>query len=526
MQTPPRLTGRGQPGGPLALGLILSLLAAPAAALPPAPAAFCEIYSEAPACRAGTLSCDLCHTSPPARNPYGASLEAALDGLDLPSPLDEGSFLGALPEAAKAIEAEDSDGDGVPNGEEIYGGSPPGDGDVVPLYDACDEATAALASQAPKGWNVCGYDPVYVLKKLNLDFCGRSPALADVRAFEALVDEGGDWQAALDGALDACLKSPYWIGQDGALWSLANEKIVPAQAVKSGENAGGIPLGDYEDDYQLFAYTQSGDRDARELLTAQYFVQQDKAAPTQFEIFTRTPVEDFQARGFGGAQLVHPDQRAGMLTTRWFLVSNTMFTSVPRTSAAQAYRAYLGYNIAQMEGLHSVPGEPVDYDTKDVTRGECAVCHATLDPLTYPFSRYDGLGGGEGGGAQGALQGGGAGLINPDGTFNIPIATYTPDRLDRFTAVDGEKVADTPEAGLLLGQPVANLLEWAQVAANSDDFARRTVRDYWRLLMGADPTPAQSAEFDALWRAFKTDHDYRVERLLHALISTEAYGVP
>lgn len=37
-----------------------------------------------------------------------------------------------------------------------------------------------------------------------------------------------------------------------------------------------------------------------------------------------------------------------MLTTRWFLAKNTMVTPIPRTTAAQAYRAYLGYDIAKM----------------------------------------------------------------------------------------------------------------------------------------------------------------------------------
>jgi hypothetical protein len=85
---------------------------------------------------------------------------------------------------------------------------------------------------------------------------------------------------------------------------------------------------------------------------------------------------------------------------------------------------------------------------------------------------------------------------------------------------------NTPEAGYLLGQPVANLVEWGEVAANSDAFARATVLDYWKLLMGGAPRPDESAEFDALWRAFMTDHAYGVDRMLHHLITTEAYGVP
>ena len=33
-------------------------------------------------------------------------------------------------------------------------------------------------------------------------------------------------------------------------------------------------------------------------------------------------------------------------------------------------------------------------------------------------------------------------------------------------------------------------------------------------------------EFEALWSDFKGEHAYQVERMLHALIMTEAYGVP
>jgi hypothetical protein len=59
-------------------------------------------------------------------------------------------------------------------------------------------------------------------------------------------------------------------------------------------------------------------------------------------------------------------------------------------------------------------------------------------------------------------------------------------------------MADLPEAGVLFGQPVANLLEWAQVAANSDAFARATLLDYWKLLFGEAPRPEETAEFDQL----------------------------
>jgi len=210
-----------------------------------------------------------------------------------------------------------------------------------------------------------------------------------------------------------------------------------------------------------------------------------------------------------------------MLTTRWFLAKNTMFTPVPRTTAAQAYRAYLGYDIAKMEGLQPVAGEPVDYDRKGVTAEPCAVCHSTLDPLSYPFSRYDGIGGGDEEEISALdLE------INADGTVNGTFGNYASGRLERFVRQEGPQIVETPEAGLLFGQPVANLVEWAEVAANSEPFARKVVLDYWRLLVGEDPQPGDEAEFATLAQRLSSEHEYRVERMLADLIVTEAYGAP
>ncbi|MCA9525450.1 MAG: hypothetical protein KC549_04025, partial [Myxococcales bacterium] len=136
----------------------------------------------------------------------------------------------------------------------------------------------------------------------------------------------------------------------------------------------------------------------------------------------------------------------------------------------------------------------------------CARCHSTLDPLTYPFSRYEGIQGGT-------------------GSFRIPFR-YNSTRLNAFTETDGPLIADAPEEGRLFGRPVADLVEWARVAADSDAYARATVLDYWKLMMGESPRPEEQAEFDTLWHELMTTHEYRVERLLHALIETEAYGVP
>ena len=191
-----------------------------------------------------------------------------------------------------------------------------------------------------------------------------------------------------------------------------------------------------------------------------------------------------------------------MLTTQWFLGLNTMFSAMPRTTAAQAYRAYLGADISAGEGLRPVDGEPTDVDNKGVDAAGCAGCHSTLDPLTYPFSRYNGF-----------------------FAFN-----YAAERMNGFTRTDGPRVNQTPEHGILLGKPVKDLLEWGQVAANSDPFAKKVVLDYWKLLIGREPDvqAADQTEYAHLWRGLKSKeaYDYRVEKMLHALILTNAYGRP
>ncbi len=487
-------------------------------AKPVAPEAFCERYPDAPLCVSGATSCTTCHTTAPARNIYGVQLESELAPA-APRPLSDEDFLAGLDAALAAVEHLDADGDAADNLAELLAGSILTDPTSTPFGPNCDAAFSAVAASPDNRWNTCAYDPAHAFRKVSLDVCGRSATLDEVAAFDA----AADWQQALADALDRCLSTPYWRGVDGVLWSLANTKIRPSSSIKSGVDGGDIPLGDYYDDYNLFVYTQSEDRDAREVLTAQYFV--ERGADDVLTPFVRTPSADFAVRGFGSTQLVPEERRAGMLTTRWFLVANTMFTPIPRTTAAQAYRSYLGFDVAKLEGIVSVAGEPTDFDRKGVTDPTCAACHTTLDPLSYPFSRYDGLGGGEGAIGPAAAQGRDD-IVNADGSLNIDYANYVPDRLDRFITQEGAQIVETPEAGVILGTPVADLVEWAEVAANSDAFARATVLDYWRLFMGEDPRPDELEQLEQLVEGFRTVDGYQIERMLHALIRTEAYGVP
>ncbi|ACY17902.1 hypothetical protein Hoch_5418 [Haliangium ochraceum DSM 14365] len=482
------------------LGHLVALLALTAAssalAMPAAPALVCESYPSSALCTGQLPACTLCHTTPPVRNAFGAELEAALAPGES-RPLTAEAFAAALPDALAAVESGDTDDDGFTNLDELLVGTALDDADSKP------SAGDGLVCEDPKeswAFDVCDRDPAYTFAKVLRDTCGRSPTLAEIDELYAFADP---WQH-IHATLDTCVQSEYWQGKDGVLWQLAHRKIQPSASIKAGENAGVVPLADYFDDYNLFVYTQTGDRDARELLTAQYMVERSDSPSTSYQPYTRTVLQDVAARGTGVAQLVAPERRAGMITTRWFLMTKTMFTQVPRTSAAQAYRAYLGMDIAKLEGLKPVSAEPIDYDAKGVAQTECAGCHSTLDPLTYPFTRYEGLGAGNGA---------------------IP-ASYNPERMERFVSDATPDIGDTPEAGVVLGQEVSNLLEWAEVAANSDEFARATVLDYWKLLVGVEPGPSDNDRFTALWQAFTSTHDYRINRMLHELIETEAYSVP
>src|SRR5688572_33455927 len=121
----------------------------------------------------------------------------------------------------------------------------------------------------------------------------------------------------LEQKLAGCWDSAFWQGKDGVLWNLANAKVLPEASLKSGDDPGDIPIADYEDDYNLFVYINTGDRDVRELLTAKYHViREPDGALVPVE---RTPAENYLASDYDDddtAQLVPEERRAGMLTTR------------------------------------------------------------------------------------------------------------------------------------------------------------------------------------------------------------------
>ncbi len=459
--------------------VLLMLAAFPAQAKPPAGAVLCATYPSSPQCQGQQPACTMCHTDAPNRNVFGAAVQAGL-APGAPRPLSDGDFSMALPAALRAVESGDADGDGKSNLQEIERGTFPGDVNSVFRDTTCDES-------GNPDFSVCRYDARYAFRKMRLDFCGKSPTFDELTAFDALSSED-DKKAFIDGELDKCLGTEFWLGKNGQLWRLAHSKIRPIGSLKQGEDLGQIPLGDYYDDYAMFAYSQILDHDAREVLTGDYYVQRMKNPTSYVKVANKSN------------QRVQVDKRAGVATTQWTLSYFVMFTALPRNAASQIYRAYLGLDIAKQEGLFSVPSEPRDFDNKGVASPTCAVCHATLDPLSYAFRNYAGLG--------------------------VPNATYLPNRIETRFADQAPNITQIPEAGFIFNQPVANLKEWATVAANSDAFAISSLTDYWKFLFGRSPNAAEQKEFVEIWKKFKTTHNWRVQKMLHDVVKSEAYGVP
>jgi Protein of unknown function (DUF1588) len=459
--------------------VLLMLGAFVAHAKPPAGAVFCTTYPASPLCQGQRPACTTCHTDAPTRNVFGAAVAASLAPAAA-RPLSDGDFSMALPAALRAVESGDADGDGKTNLQEIERGTFPGDVNSVFRDVTCDES-------GNPDFSVCRYDSRYVFRKMRLDFCGKSPTFEEIAAFDALPSET-EKKTFIDTELDRCLATEFWLGKNGQLWRLAHTKVRPVGSLKQGEDLGQIPLGDYYDDYALFAYSQILDHDAREVLTGDYYVQRMKNPTSYVKVANRTN------------QKVPVERRAGVATTQWTLSYFVMFTALPRNAASQIYRSYLGLDIAKQEGLFSVPSEPRDFDNKGVASPACAVCHATLDPLSYAFRNYNGLG--------------------------LPRATYLPDRIETRFADQGPNITQIPEAGFIFNQPVANLKEWAAVAANSDAFAISSVTDYWKFLFGRLPIASEQQEFVQIWKKFKTTHNWRVQKMLHDVVKSEAYGVP
>jgi hypothetical protein len=429
---------------------------------------FCASYPAAPACATGKAACTTCHEgAPPALNPFGSDVLATISAYPGYSHSEE-DFSAHLADVLQTIEARDSDGDGVVNRGEIDRGYGPGDAASVPRED-----------------DPGAYDPALALKRLSVLYCGTSPTYEQNVALAAAADK----RTVLHAALAQCLSSDYW--RTVALPRLADEKIRPVEAL--GRRGNPFVLGDYDYDYRLFVHILTDDRDARELLTADYHIAADGSVVRGTIPDTRIP----ERIVIGDGEPLAPERRAGMITTQWFIVFNTMFAILPRNTAAQAYRSYLGLDIAKSEGLHPVVGEPRDVDNARVAAPACAVCHSTLDPLAYPFSPYVALGRRPGGGDR-----------------RLPTGAYDPNA----TLWEGD--------GWLFGSPVHDLLDWARTAADSDAFKINLAHTFYKQALGREPaTPAERADFDGLWQGLAAD-GWSANRLIHRFVDTASFGAP
>lgn len=457
-------------------------------ARPIAPDLFCsDGYPDAILCAAEPPPCTFCHdkyTKPVAMNAYGAAVSDALASYAAP-PFEDADFQQHLVQALRDVEALDSDGDGHDNLEEIEWGSYPGNASSLPGELVCPEPDEV----AELDYFICHYDYRYAYRKIGVDFCGLPPSFEEIEAFQALGE--ADKMAALHELLDSCLDSEFWLGFDGVLWRLAHSKVRPVSSLQG--------FADFVFDYDLFTWTQIDDHDVRDVLVAQYLVQRtDESTPDG-------PKSVYQIVDSVEGQPLQPERRVGLMATAWQMLYSTMFTPLPRATAAQAYRSFLGFDIARSEGLFPVNGEPVDYDARGVDAPDCAACHSTLDPLSYPFATYNGL----------------------QSNGQLGFFMYDPNRIEANFVGEFPGMANMPEGGVVLGQPVADLLEWAQVAANHDRFFMATTADYFRLLFGEDPAPGKPelfADYEMLWQDLKQHRS--VEKMLHRLIETEAYGAP
>jgi hypothetical protein len=447
------------------------VLATNADARPQAPEIFCETYPESQLCAGGAASCTTCHVlaGPPQRNAFGVDVAQAFTLAE---------FEEALRLALAEVEDLDSDGDGISNLAEIMAGTLPG-------FDSSIEPECGEQTLFSNPWYRVGeFDPAFAFKRVTLDFCGRSPRYEERLAFD---DVKGSL-AALTTQLEQCLESPYWQEVLVELAAPIVRPIGPATDVNI--------LGNWAWDLRMFRWAMSGDRDAGELLTADYFVVEDP--PLSGRLVTiDEPRSDFESF----AQPLDAADRYGLITTRYSLAMNVMFAPVPRTLTAHIYRELLGVDIARSQGLFPVDeldGEydwpaPADVDQKGVWQEECAGCHSTLDPLSYPWARYNGI----------DLDGGTTGAFLPDRATDIMPTTD----------------------GAIFGTPISTPQEWVDAAVNSDEFSQRIVSIVWGYLFRRPPLSCEQDEFDALRSGFQGG-GRNVEAMLHRLILTDAYGAP
>lgn len=485
----------------LAIGIPLT--ASDAQARPSGPLAFCSAYPASPHCAGSVPSCKLCHTDTGETtmgwNAYGNSLFDPLIGAG--HTFDDASFATLIASAVVEVEGEDQDQDGLSTLEEIVLGTQPGDvaSTFAPLPPPTGDANPA--------YSIGEWDAAFAYRRVAAAFCGASPSYEEMQALA----DADDTRAAVHTKLEECVATSFW--RDTALPRIADTKIRPIDRFVF-----------WDWDYRLWRWGNLDHHDARELLTAQYHVREIEpgvltradtlpnqqctttapgATECQSDQTCNCPKQGGECTAPGvcvfdfGGQPCQTDKRAGMLTTQWFHFSNTMFSALPRTTAAQAMRSFLDLDPAAQEGLVHVDDEPKDVDEKNVTGYTCRQCHMAVDTAAYAFAEYQGIGGG------------GASTFNENRPFILDL--WTP--------------STRPQA-YFLDQPVSDLVEWAQVAANSDYFARQQASTFFQYAVGREPEPNEEATLDAIWRAYKEEDAYSTQSMLHRIIDTDAFGCP
>ena len=470
------------------------------------PQAVCEVYPWTAQCNGRLASCLVCHTAPPALNPFGKATQQAL----------RANPTAGMAGALVTVQNGDADGDGTSNLHEFALGTHPGD--ILSKHVPVAPSEEALSSSA---YSVGSYDPVFALRRLKVAFCGVGPSYDEVEALRTAADPA----AMLHTTLDACLKSGYW--RDEAIVRLADSRIRPITSLSNCLNM----MANFEHDYDLFAYIMTGGRDARDLLLADYHVSRGADGTLTIIDEQLQPIESPATRAgitcsdpFGnsppipGSQPVPAARRAGLLSTQWFMTINTQASWLPRTTAALAYKAWLGYDISSYEGLYPDAGMPADYDERGVQVPPCVHCHTTLDPLAYAFAYYNGVAPPFGADAG---ENGGYERDRPTTSFQAAPAWRDAWAADPPLpyALGTELSAETATGD------GSSLVEVAEEMAASSEFARHIVEMVFAEVTGTPPQPGHHDDMNRLIMAF-TQGGYSVDALAHALIDTNAFGAP
>lgn len=187
---------------PIFAGIVLTLAVA-APATPENWKAFRTFYAIQAESLIDKTGCQTCHTNPPRRNEYGRALNQALG---------QSSAGRVTGDVLASIEAIDSDGDGVANGDEIRAGSLPGNAESKPDANAIPAPTRAAepisgGSLMDFIWPAHGHHPVVVHFPIALFLFGVALEFLGARRKDSSMRKAGWWNL-LFGALSCAVVIP------------------------------------------------------------------------------------------------------------------------------------------------------------------------------------------------------------------------------------------------------------------------------------------------------------------------------